>query len=392
MGASAGKSNTDTTTENAGQSQYENSGGQESSGYNNGYTNIQYLDPSAIAGQKQYYSKLLGQSYGNTTNAFNQATGLYSSLLSSPGYDQGTKNAISAIGNAAANEKLDEGRANAERHAAATGNDAGYTAGMSNLYGMGARDTASRANENQLGFYQEAQRQKELGGAGMERLYGTAQGAQLGLLGGMNNLSSLGSGSESGGSYQNEGSQYGNGSAMNNSNSHQAGSSTQTGGSGDLANGLGGILGALGLGGGGSNSKGGGNTLGDLLKNLFGGGGGSSGSQLGSGLRDGSGRSPSDPGYDPRTVQGVNDGNPSTIDTYDPNTGQVTHEYNPDPGDVFGDPDYYEPNGGIYGPEPDPNWYDPYADPGDGSYGPSYDPNYDPSLDPYYDPFEGVWD
>lgn len=393
MGVTAGKSNTDTTGENQGESQYQNSGGQRAAGSNSGYTNINYLDPNAIASQKGRYNSLLDKSQGNTDSTFGAASQFYGGLLNSPGYDAGTKNAISAIGNAAANEKLDEGRAAAERHAAATGNDAGYTAGLSNLYGMGAADTASRANQNQLAFYQEQQRQKELGGAGMERLFGTAQGAQLGLLGGLNNLSTLGSGTQSGGSYQNEGSQYGNGSATNQNTSHTAGQSTHTGGEGDAANGIGNLLGGL-LGGGGSGGSGGGlgKALGDALKGLFGGGGGG-GQQGGGGGGGQQGGWPN--GGQPYTYQG-NDGHTYTNNhgVVTDETGAVVHDPN-NPNEPYWDPfesgDPYagfgDPGDGSYGPQ-DPGW----GDPGDGSYGPSFDPGYDPSLDPYYDPFEGAWD
>lgn len=375
MGVQAGKSNTDTTGESSGQSQYQNAGGQQAAGSNSGYTNIQYLDPNAIASQKWLYSGLLGKSQGDTADTFGKASQFYGGLLNSPGYDEGTKNAISAIGNAAANEKLDEGRANAERHAAATGNDAGYTAGLSNLYGQGAADAASRANQNQLAFYQEQQRQKELGGQGLQNLYGTAQGAQLGLLGGMNNLSTLGSGTTSGGQYENAGSQYGNGSATNQNTMHNASQTTHTGGEGDAANGIGNLLQSLfGKSGSGSSGSGGGlgGALGSLLGGLFG-GGNSTGSLLGKGLADGLGRMPGDPNYDPTTVQGVNDYNPLTTDTYDPTTGQVTHGFDP-----FG-------GGGDPG---DGGYMDPYG----GDYGPQFDPTYDPSLDPYYDPWgDGGW-
>lgn len=382
MGVQAGKTNTDTTGESNGESQYSNSGGQSASGVNQGYNRINYLDPDAITGQKSRYGGLLDQSQGNTDSTFGAASQFYGSLLNSPGYDSGTKNAISAIGNAAANEKLDEGKAAAERHAAATGNDAGYTAGLANLYGQGARDTASRANANELAFYQEQQRQKELGGAGMERLYGTAQGAQLGLLGGLNNLSTLHSGSESGGAYSNEGSQYGNGSATNRNTSHQAGQSTTTGGSGDAANGIGNLLNSL-LGGGGSGSKGGlGGALGDALKSLF--GGGKNGGQQG-----GSWTNPNS-GYGglPYGQQGGQFGPGFTGENgyFDENGNWVT-----DPGlGNYGDlPPEDAPWDYGYEGAPDPGSIDwnPWGDPEDGSYGPGY---YNDPWGEDFDPYGGL--
>lgn len=389
MGVQAGKSNTDTTGESAGQSQYQNAGGQQASGSNSGYTNVQYLSPQDIAAQKGRYSGLLDKSQGDTGSTFGAASQFYGGLLNSPGYDTGTKNAISAIGNAAANEKLDEGKAAAERHAAATGNDAGYTAGLSNLYGQGARDTAERANQNQLAFYQEQQRQKELGGAGTERLFGTAQGAQLGLLGGMNNLSTLGSGTQSGGQYENSGSQYGNGSATNQNTMHQAGQSTHTGGEGDAANGLGNLLQGLFGGGskGGSSGSGGGlgGALGSALSSLFGGNKGGDKYATGNGQPSGQGGGPGAGQYingvwtpDPfnNGGNGMDNGHTGLIDggggglpTFDPNDPSTWGEYDP----YFGgnDPSGYTP-------------YDPYADPG---YDPGmYDPNYDPYNDPTFNP------
>lgn len=386
MGVQGGRTNTDTTGESQGQSQYENSGGQQAAGSHNGYTNINYLDPDAIAGQKGRYGSLLDKSQGDTASTFGAANQFYGGLLNSPGYDSGTKNAISAIGNAAANEKLDEGKAAAERHAAATGNDAGYTAGLSNLYGMGARDTAARANENQIAFYNEQQRQKELGGAGMERLFGTAQGAQLGLLGGLNNLSTLGSGTESGGSYENAGSQYGNGSASNQNSSHQAGSSSQTGGSADAANGLGNLLGGL-LGGGSGGSGGGlGKTVGDLLKGLFG-GGGQPGGQQGGGYKknpDGSytWTNPNS-GYGGLPYGEQNPGFTGQGGYFDENGNWLPDGFNPYPDDGTNmgpfDPNVWDPYGYQDPYDPDLIDWGGWGDPEDGSYGP----------DPFYDPYEG---
>lgn len=381
MGVQSGKSNTDTTGESAGNSQYSNSGGQQAAGSNNGYTRIQYLDPNAIASQKGRYNGLLDSSAGNTADSYGKASQFYGGLLSSPGYDQGTKNAISAIGSAAANEKLDEGKAAAERHAAATGNDSGYTAGLSNLYGMGARDTADRANQNQLAFYQEAQRQKELGGAGMERLFGTAQGAQLGLLGGLNNLSTLGSGTESGGSYQNVGSQYGNGSATNQNTSHQAGQTTHTGGEGDIGNAINSLLSGGKNGGGGGGGLG--NTVGDLLKKLFGGGGGAPAGMQGAKQNpDGSWTLPNgNPGYGGLPYGQQNPGFTGQGGYFDENGNWV---------DDYGGP--YDPGNNVGGGDQpwDPYGYQGAGDPAD--WFPPEDGGYDPSLDPYYDPFGGAWD
>jgi hypothetical protein len=383
MGVTAGKNNTDTTGENTGESQYQNAGGQQAAGSNNGYTNIKYLDPAAIALQKSRYGGLADTSGANAQNSYSAASGLYSSLLNSPGYDTGTKNAISAIGNAAANEKLDEGKAAAERHAAATGNDAGYTAGLSNLYGMGARDTADRANQNQLAFYQEQQRQKELGGAGMERLFGTAQGAELGALAGGNNLATLGSGTESGGQYENSGTQYGNGSATNRNTMHQAGQSTQTGGTGDAANGLGNLLGGL-LGGGSGGKNGSGGGLGDLLKNLFGGGGG--GQPAGAGPGGGYKKNPDgsytwtnpDGNYGGLPGGNQNPGFTGEGGYFDDQGNWIpdgTNQY-PDDGTNMGpfDPNIWDPYG-YQDPQDPANWF-PQDTGGDTGPYPWEDPNY----------------
>jgi hypothetical protein len=376
VGGNVGQGSTDNTTDTKNTGTSYGTWGQN----HDNQSTINYLDPDAIARQKAAYDEAIGEATGHAGESYGSASKFYGGLLGSQGYDDKTKQAASEIGNLAANEKLDEAKAAAERHAAATGNDAGSVAALTQAYGNAAQDTAQRANENQLKFFQEQQRQRELGGAGMERLLGISQAAQLGLLGQQQGLNTLRSGqTDTGTSAGTSGN-----TTTNEGQTHQLGSykNQSTG----------------------AEAKDLGSSFGDILKKLFGPGSTTKptgdtkgGGSPGGGTSPGS-KTPGNPNGDPNlnpdgTTKGEADHN--GLHPGDDGYGEI------EPGDSVdadgnhpGDPGYNpysDPTNELY----DPSWTGEGSSPGDSvdANGNSPgDPDYDPSTDPTnpdYDPFGG---
>ena len=373
-----GGSQGQTNQQGQGGSQYGNYGGQGNYGGGGGYTGINYLDPAAIAQQTQRYNRLLGTSEGNVGDAWGKTTGFYGGMLNSQGYSPEEKQAMAQTANAAADEKLAEAKNAAASHAALTGNDAGYQTGMNDAYSSAARDAGERMRENIIQFANEAERRKEIGGQGMANMYGTAQGAQLGLMGGANQNFSLGAGTNYGNQNFGIGGQFGGGQSGNwnqtQQNSQQQYGQNRRGQNADVGNGLGSLFGPNGL-------------LGKLL------GGGQGGGNKGGGGGSGPGGGGPPGGAGP--IKGTH---------YDQNgdlRDQNGNLIDPETGDTINNPDSVDANGNHPG---DPN-YDPYSDPTNELYDPSWtgdgstpgdsgyydgngdwvspgDPNYDPTLDP----------
>lgn len=278
-----------------------------------------------------------GPTYGDSTLQGQPTGGLYgwlNGLLNSTGYSDEEKNAMQQEAARATRAGAASAQEQAARHAAATGAGAGYYGTQARIGADLASSLGQQQRQNTIEFAREQERRRELGGAGMQGLYGVEAGQTAGLLGGLSGLATLRSG-ETGAS---------TGTTRNQWNSQG------TGVTGD-------DLGAIG------------NFLKDLFKGGGGGGGGASGGNVNNpsgnvgphNVLGGTGSS-TDPitweefWRDPEHVlggYGENGDNPTPV-------GNVDTEWNWYNGPGTTNPvDNYVPGGGNWWDQTpdDPNWY-----------------------------------
>ncbi len=131
-----------------------------------------------------------GGASGNRALSSGQLYGAFGGLMRSPGYSDVEKNAMTQEGMNAARSQYAGAQGLLARRAAATGNTAGYAAGVSAL-GRSEADTYGRqARQNIIDFAKEKQRRRELGLQGMGGLYTGETNYLSGLMGQRAGLSS----------------------------------------------------------------------------------------------------------------------------------------------------------------------------------------------------------
>lgn len=426
MGLNAGKGSSTTDSNGYGNqwddSQYGSEQGTTHSTYGKssdtggqtGDTTIKYRTPGAIDEASSYAKNratggggmsdfLLGGSdygQGGSVGEPGGAAGFYSKAMESGGYDDATKNAITNQGLLALGAKEDAADEEMMRRGNITGNETGLYANMASQGAANAATAANLMRQNQLDFWKEAQREKELGAEGSSRLLALNNAATQNAANQWGSLGSLGGGSSSTGTHYGESSTEGGGAAntttqgttarqggTENAN-HQKTTFANQSGSGDV-NGdfLGSLLKGLGLTGG-SSKPSGGSPGGNAPSGQNPGAGRPSGNPTGPFTNpNGSPNLGGMPGYSPGYST---DANGNYIYTDEDGNSYAWNEDTQDWDTYYSPDEMYGPwqgEGEDYGP-----WYDSSGDyqPGDEFYGPWYDSSgdYQPG-DEFYGPWAG---
>ncbi len=131
-----------------------------------------------------------GGASGNRGLSSRQLYGAYGGLMTSQGYSDAEKNAMTQEGMNAARAQYAGAGGLLARRAAATGNTAGYAAGVSSLGRAEAGTYGQQARQNIIDFAKEKQRRRELGLQGMGGLYTGETNYLSGLMGQRAGLSS----------------------------------------------------------------------------------------------------------------------------------------------------------------------------------------------------------
>lgn len=108
--------------------------------------------------------------------------GLWNGMVENGGYDADTMNSINQRGMEGARGAFDTARSDMGRQRAMTGNSAGYGAASAKLAADQSKVMGNQALDNQFKFANEKQRQKELGGQGLQGLMGMQNTDEQGMM------------------------------------------------------------------------------------------------------------------------------------------------------------------------------------------------------------------